>query len=140
MTDIDLRASDRAQVYEKCEIVEVQFATTDGHVDSREGKNRYSAGDALITGSTGDRWSVTRSRFDVKYAPLPPTTAGENGRYANIPTPVLAQQMPQAFSIEREAGGDVINGNAGDWLLQYAPGDHGIVAAAKFPQVYRRVE
>jgi hypothetical protein len=136
----DLRSSEAAKRYEKHETVEVEFALTAGQLQSREGKNSYAAGDALIIGSTGDRWSVTRDRFDVKYSPLAPTRAGQNGRYKNIPAPVLAQMMSEDFSIERQSGGDVIHGKAGDWLLQYAPGDHGIVQAAKFSKVYRPIE
>jgi hypothetical protein len=140
ITAIDLRTSNRAAVYEKHEVVEVEFALSSGSIESREGENSYLPGDALITGSTGDRWSVTRDRFDAKYSPLAPTSVGRNGRYANIPAPVLAQMMPQDFSVERQSGGDVIHGKAGDWLLQYAPGDHGIVAAPKFSKVYRRLD
>ena len=83
---------------------------------------------------------VTRDRFDAKYTALAPTLPGEAGRYANIPQPVMAQQMLQSFSIERQAGGDIIHGKPGDWLLQYAPGDYGIVEAAKFAKVYRPVD
>ena len=140
MPVLDLRNNKAAKPYEKHETVEVEFALTNGQVQSREGKNSYSAGDALITGSTGDKWSVTRDRFDLKYSPLPPTRAGENGRYTNIPAPVLAQMMPEDFTVERQSGGDLIHGKAGDWLLQYAPGDHGIVQATKFSKVYRPVE
>jgi hypothetical protein len=140
MTAIDLRISNRAAAYEKNEVVDVDFAPNSGSLRSREGDNCFDAGDALITGSTGDRWSVTRQRFDARYSPLAPTRAGENGRYVNIPIPVLAQVMPHDFSIERQSGGDVIHGNAGDWLLQYAPGDHGIVEAVKFSKVYRRID
>ncbi|MEA3175044.1 MAG: hypothetical protein QOF42_2455 [Gammaproteobacteria bacterium] len=140
MPEVDLRTSGRAATYQKKETVEVEFALVSGSLQSREGKNNYASGDALITGSTGDRWSVTRERFDAKYLPIAPTRCGENGRYANIPTPVLAQQMLQGFSIERQSGGDIIHGKAGDWLLQYAPGDCGIVEAAKFSKVYRLIE
>jgi hypothetical protein len=45
--------------------------------------------------------------------------------------------MAVAFSVERSAGGDRLLGNAGDWLVQYAPGDHGVVARARFASVYR---
>jgi hypothetical protein len=117
----------------------VVFAAQGGSLQSREGLNRYAPGDALIIGSTGDRWSVTRERFLAKYSPVAPTIAGENGRYTNKPLPVLAVRISQDFSIERAPGGDVIQGKAGDWLLQYAPGDHGIVEAAKFAKVYRRI-
>jgi hypothetical protein len=31
----------------------------------------------------------------------------------------------------------VLRGAAGDWLMQYAPGDYGIVARARFEAAYR---
>jgi len=51
--------------------------------------------------------------------------------------PVLARQMHEPFMISRRAGGDVLEGAAFDWLLQYAPGDYGIVENARFSRVYR---
>jgi hypothetical protein len=93
-------------------------------------------GDALVTGSTGDRWSVSRGRFDAKYSALAPTIHGEDGRYQARPVPVLAKQMSEAFSLARSAGGDVLRGVAQDWVLQYAPGDHGIVQNARFQRIY----
>jgi hypothetical protein len=126
--------------YIKHEVVDVRFAETVGAIQSREGLNSYQIGDALITGSTGDHWSVSRDRFDTKYLPvagiLHGHAHGTNGQYQNKPSPVLAIQQTQAFAVEREAGGDVIQGQAGDWLMQYAPGDHGIVENAKFQKVY----
>jgi hypothetical protein len=121
----------------KDEVVTVEFAVASGVLDSAVGPNRYAPGDALLTGSTGDRWCVSRERFDAKYIPEPPTSPGGDGRYRNRPVPVLAKRMSAPFSIERTAGGDVLRGEAGDWLVQYAPGDHGIVARARFEGVYR---
>jgi hypothetical protein len=47
--------------------------------------------------------------------------------------------MDQAFSLARTAaGGDVLQGTAGDWVMQYAPGDYGVVQATRFAKVYRR--
>jgi hypothetical protein len=134
---IDLARDPLARQYIKNEAVTVVFATHAGTVASREGGNRYAIGDALITGSTGDQWSVSRDRFDAKYLPVPPLAHGNDGAYRNKPIPVYAKQMLEAFSIQRTAGGDVIKGNAGDWLMQYAPGDNGIVENAKFQKVYR---
>jgi hypothetical protein len=122
----------------KDELVSVEFAAAAGELDSAVGRNRYAAGDALLTGSTGDRWSVSRARFDAKYLPQAPTLQGQAGRYRNRPAPVLAKCMSVDFTIERSAGGDELRGSAGDWLVQYAPGDHGVVAAARFDRVYRR--
>ena len=121
----------------KDELVSVEFAAAPGVLESAVGLNRYAAGDALLTGSTGDRWCVSRDRFEAKYLPEVPTLRGQAGRYRNRPVLVLAKRMTVAFTVERSAGGDVLRGNAGDWLVQYAPGDHGIVAAARFDSVYR---
>ena len=133
----DLRDDPAARRAAKDETVQVQFASREGSLASAVGLNHYVPGDALITGSTGDRWCVSRARFDVKYLPVPPTLPGAAGAYRNRPVTVLAKQMQQPFSVRREAGGDVLHGSAGDWLLQYGPGDHGIVDRARFTQVYR---
>jgi hypothetical protein len=53
---------------------------------------------------------------------------------------VLAKPMTVAFTVARSAGGDVLRGEPGDWLVQYAPGDHGVVARARFERVYRLLE
>src|SRR5262252_5469315 len=124
---IDLQSDPEARRFIKNEIVSVVFAKSDGEVMSREGVNRYQKDDALITGSTGDRWSVSRERFDAKYTSVAPLTHGQDGAYRNIPMPVLAKQILEDFAVARSSGGDVIRGNAGDWLMQYAPGDYGIV-------------
>jgi hypothetical protein len=137
LDECDLRADPAAQWVVKDETVEVEFAAAAGTLESAVGLNRYSAGDAQLTGSTGDRWCVSRDRFDAKYRPEPPNSQGQAGRYRNLPVPVLAKRMAAAFSVARSAGGDVLRGNAGDWLVQYAPGDHGIVAAPRFESVYR---
>ena len=137
LTNIDLTRDDSAALYVKDEAVDVVFANSAGDLISREGPNRFEAGDALITGSTGDRWSVSRSRFDAKYLPVAPAQAGEEGRYRARPLPVLAKQMAEAFGLARSPGGDVLQGLAQDWLLQYAPGDFGIVENARFQRVYR---
>lgn len=121
----------------KDERVSVEFAAKAGELTSAVGVNRYSAGDALITGSTRDRWCVSRDRFDAKYEPEPCTVHGRAGEYRNRPAVVLAKRMNQPFSVAREAGGDSLSGNAGDWLIQYAPGDYGIVERPRFEAVYR---
>ncbi len=136
----DLPTDPAAARYVKEETVAVVFARADGELMSREGPNRYRTGDALITGSTGDRWSVSRARFDQKYEPVLPRAAGADGAYRATPVPVWAKQVPVAFSIHRSAGGDLLHAVANDWLLQYAPGDYGVVENARFARVYRRIK
>ena len=135
--NIELTADPLARRYVKNEIVDVIFATEAGSIASREGTNHYAIGDALIIGSNGDKWSVTRDRFDAKYDALTPLKQGVDGQYRNKPLPVFAKQIHEAFAIRRVAGGDLLHGKANDWLMQYAPGDYGIVDSEKFLRVYR---
>ncbi len=131
LTHIDLATDHAAKKFVKHEIVHVIFATTDGELISREGINRYHVGDALITTESGERWSVSRDRFELKYE------ENADGKFRAKPISVLAKQMLEPFTISRSAGGDVLHGAAQDWLLQYAPGDYGIVENARFVRVYR---
>jgi len=135
----DLVADPAAISVVKDEVVAVEFAAVAGVLVSAVGLNHYAAGDALLTGSTGDRWCVSRDRFDTKYLPEAPTRAGQPGNYRNRPAAVFAKQMPAAFRVARSVGGDVLHGNPGDWLVQYAPGDHGVVERSRFERVYRFV-
>jgi hypothetical protein len=142
LKNLDLRSDAAAQRVVKDETVTVEFAAGDGELMSLEGPNRYALRDALVTGSTGDRWVVSRDRFDAKYIPAEPAlTHGEPGPYRNRPAVVLARRMDEPFSLARSAaGGDVLHGTAGDWVMQYAPGDYGVVQAARFAKVYRTVD
>jgi len=134
----DLAADPQAAPYVKDELVQVVFAAQAGSLISLEGPNHYAPGDALVTSATGERWSVARERFDAKYAPEPPLAAGGDGAYRSRPVPVLARQMDQPFTLARKSGGDVLTGAARDWVLQYGPGDYGVIANQRFIRVYRR--
>ncbi len=137
LTSIDLTRDPAAAMYMKDEVVNVVFATTEGELISREGANHFQKDDALITAANGDRWSVSRDRFDAKYQAAFTCNAGTNGTYHARRMVVLAKQMAMPFDIARSAGGDVLHGLAGDWLMQYAPGDFGVVENARFQRVYR---
>ncbi len=139
LRDIDLTTDPLAARYVKSETVAVEFARQAGELISLEGPNRYQPGDALITGSTGTRWSVARERFAAKYEPVPPAAMGEDGGYRARPVPVLARQIDAAFTAARSAGGDLLRGKAGDWLLQYGPGDFGVAEQGRFASIYRRL-
>ncbi|WP_207888410.1 PGDYG domain-containing protein [Pseudomonas sp. 30_B] len=138
LTQLDLSTDSAAQRVVKDETVTVEFAVAPGELMSLEGPNRYAPGDAIISSATGERWVVSRERFDPKYLPADAAlTHGEPGAYRNRPTVVLARRMDEEFSLLRSTGGDRLTGAAGDWVMQYAPGDYGVVKAARFAKVYR---
>jgi hypothetical protein len=139
LTQLDLSTDPAAKRVVKDEAVSVEFAAAAGELMSLEGPNRYAPRDAIVTSGDGERWVVSRERFDAKY--VPDTSAqiahGEPGIYRNRPSVVLAREMHEPFTIARSSDGDVLTGNAGDWVMQYAPGDYGVVKAARFARVYR---
>jgi hypothetical protein len=133
----DLSSDPEARSYIKDEQVLVEFAAQSGSLESAVGLNHYEINDALIQGSTGDRWCVSRDRFDAKYLPCDGIAAGMPGTYRNRPIPILAKQIHESFSVARVAGGDLLKGLPGDWLVEYGPGDYGLVDRVRFERVYR---
>ena len=59
-------------------------------------------GDAIVTGTAGEHWRVSRARFADKYRPVPPTVAGEAGRYVSLPNRIMA--VPMSESLRSAAG------------------------------------
>ncbi|KND54799.1 hypothetical protein BPUN_3846 [Candidatus Paraburkholderia kirkii] len=137
LSQLDLATDPAARRVVKDKAVAVEFAAAAGELMSLESLNRYASGDAIVTGSGGERWVVSRERFDAKYAPEGGIAHGEPGTYHNRPSVVIAKEMREPFSIARSAAGDILTGAAGDWVMQYAPGDYGVVKTARFAKVYR---
>ena len=104
---------------------------------TREGKVHAHAGDAILTGAKGDRWRVSRAKFTEKYQPVPPTHAGQDGRYAALPIRVAAVQMRDDFEVILADGVSVLAGKPGDWLVDYGDGSLGVIAPEIFAATYR---
>jgi len=133
--DLD-KNPDALRVCKKPVAVEVEFAATDGVCKTLEGEVRYSAGDALLTGSHGDHWPVRRDLFRSSYAPIPPTRAGENGRYRKLPALAHALRLSDSFDIPANWQRETLHGRPGDWLLRYADGSFGILQDDIFRETY----
>lgn len=116
--------------------VAVRFADETGVIQTHEGAVQVRSGDAIVTGTRGDRWRVSRARFADKYAPRAPTPAGEAGGYVSRPYRVLARPMHAAFEVWLADGVSKLAGAAGDWLVDYGDGSLGIVSAAAFEDTY----
>jgi hypothetical protein len=138
MSGVDLATDARARrVVKQPGAADVVFAEHDGELQTQEGLVAYRAGDAILTGPLGERWPVARGAFLESYEPEPPTRPGKSGRYRKRPAVVLARRMSEPFSVRVGHGDDTLRGQRGDWLLQYAPDQHGIVSAEIFDQTYR---
>lgn len=120
-------------------VMEVEIAMTDGVITTLEGEVAYRAGDAIVTGTQGERWPVQRKRFEATYSPCAGTHFGSSGRYQRELLSVLARCLEAPMEIRLSDNRGVLRGQAGDWLVEYDPGDRAIIADAIFRQTYRIV-
>jgi len=118
----------------------VEFAAAAGTLVTREGPVAFVPGDALLTGIEGERWPVPRERFDATYEPVAPLRPGKPGHYRKRPQIVWAKLMREPFSVELGDGRGTLRGSAGDWLLEYAPGDRSVVSATAFARTYELLD
>jgi hypothetical protein len=120
--------------------IEVRFTPIACTVQTQEGVVQARPGDAIITGTAGEHWRVSRERFPYKYRPVPPTAAGESGRYVSLPNRILAILMTDAFEVLLADGVSRLQGHAGEWLVDYGDGNLGIVSEAIFASTYSIVD
>jgi hypothetical protein len=111
----------------------VQFASSDGTCDTLEGPVRYQSGDALITGTQGERWPVARARFDRTYERV------SDGVYRKRRIMAYALRVNEPLTVQVGAQCDPLSANAGDWLLQYDQDEYGVVDPHVFEQTYEVV-
>jgi hypothetical protein len=117
----------------------VRFADEDCIVRTAEGAVRAKPGDAILTGTSGENWRVSRSHFSAKYTPVAPTVEGNPGRYRAKPYEVLALRMDERFRVILSDGLSELMGRAGDWLVDYGDGSLGIVSPLVFGNTYEIV-
>ena len=123
----DLRTDSRAlRVIKQPVAVKVVFARGDGVCKTLEGDVGYRAGDAILTGSTGESWPVRRQAFLDSYRPDSPAKAGEDGVYRKAPSPTLALRLDREVDVAVGWQTDLLHGRPGDWLLRYEDGSSGV--------------
>ena len=116
--------------------IDVRFTPVECTVQTFEGVVHAAPGDAIITGTAGERWRVSRGRFADRYRPVPPTMAGEPGRYVSLPNHILAVPMSGDFEVLLADGVSRLSGIAGEWLVDYGDGSLGIVSQPIFATTY----
>jgi hypothetical protein len=124
----------RARKFER--EVQVQFAPEPCTVQTPEGLVHAQAGDAILTGTAGERWRVSHARFGEKYVPVLPTRSGEPGTYLSLPNRILALQMTTPFEVLLADGLSMLTGKPSDWLVDYGDGSLGVVSQAIFQTTY----
>jgi hypothetical protein len=116
--------------------IDVRFTLIECTVQTSEGLVHAAPGDAIITGTAGEHWRVSRARFPHKYQPVPPTVDGEDGRYVSLPNRIMAVPMTEEFEVILADGVSRLTGRAGEWLVDYGDGSLGIVSEPVFATTY----
>jgi hypothetical protein len=116
--------------------VHVRFAHVACEVYTREGIAKAKPGDAIITGTGGEQWRVSRARFAEKYRPRPPLVVGVAGEYLSLRYQILAIPMSITFLVVLADGESRLMGQPGDWLVDYGDGSLGVVSPVVFATTY----
>lgn len=99
---------------------------------------RFVPGDAIVTGTRGEQWPIQRDKFEATYAPSQEGGAfGTDGLFHKVAGPVPVRCMDEPFSVSASWG--ELTGGPGDYLVQYGPGDFGIVSTESFGDTYELV-
>ncbi|SAK83755.1 hypothetical protein AWB82_05620 [Caballeronia glebae] len=128
------RNPDACRVMKRPVPVAVRFADSDGTCETLEGPVRFRAGDAIVTGTLNEQWPVARDRFDETYERV------TEGIYRKRPVVAYALRLKSPVSVRVGAQRDVLEGQPGDWLIQYDEGEYGVVDPEVFARVYKRAD
>lgn len=133
------RHPDRVSARKRPVEVQVQFVSRATTLQSREGLVHARPSDAILTGTGGGQWVVPHEHFAEKYRAVPPTAEGVDGVYVSLPYSVMGVQMSGEFEVLLADGISRLNGQPGDWLVDYGDGSFGIVSEEIFRTTYEIV-
>lgn len=120
--------------------VQVTFARAPGEMVTLEGKVSYEQGDALMTGSAGEHWPISREKFQMTYEPAAPLRMGDDGPYVKKPLPVEAQQMITENVVLLEGKRGELQAKPGDWIVTAPDGAQWVVAGDIFTETYMPID
>ena len=111
--------------------LDFRYAEQKEVVQTKEGPVNASPGDAIMTGTKGENWPIPAEKFKQTYDVLSP------GKAAKKNIPVFAKEMQEPFQVKVSWSADLLQGEPGDFLVQYGPGDYGVVGAEIFRETYK---
>lgn len=129
--EIDLtKDSGAQQVQKKAIALQFRIAEEPEIVHTLEGPVKAPTGAYIMTGTKGENWPVPADKFKETYNIIDNRTASKK------PILIPAKQMDQDFHVTVSWSTDKLHGRPGDWLVQYGPGDYGVVESSVFDETY----
>ena len=108
-----------------------RYAEDGETIETKEGPVTARVGDAVMTGTEGEQWPIPAESFKQTYNILEP------GLAAKKDIPVFAKEMTDSFQVKVSWSSDLLQGDPGDFLVQYGPADYGVVGAEIFRKTYK---
>ena len=131
---INLQTMDGSfQAYKKPILLNYEYASAPTAVQTLEGVVHCVAGDAILTGTQAENWPIKREVFESTYDVIGKGIASK--KKINI----FVCQMQVNFQVKVSWSGDLLEGDPGDYLVQYGKNDFGVVKESIFGETYSRV-
>jgi len=108
-----------------------RYAEDGETIETKEGPVNANAGDAVMTGTEGEQWPIPRESFEQTYDILEPGVAAKKD------IPVFAKEMQEPFQVKVSWSDSLLQGEPGDFLVQYGVGDYGVVGREIFRKTYK---
>ena len=120
------------QCFKKPIPLEFRIAQGSEEVKTKEGVVVASSGDYIMTGTKGENWPIPSDQFNYDIL----TQDGNTGTAAKKKIIVSAKEMNETFEVKVSWSASTLKGNPGDYLVQYGPGDYGVVGREIFQETY----
>ena len=117
--------------YKKPIPLNFKVAQADITVNTKEGPVKARKGDFIMTGTKGENWPIPKDKFSQTYDVQPGGTTAAKKKIN-----VRAAQMKKPFEVKVSWSADTLKGKTGDFLVQYGPGDYGVVGKEIFEETY----
>ncbi len=100
-------------------------------IKSREGDVVANKGDAILTGTKGEKWPIEISKFEKTYS-----FDEKTKKCSKKPLEVEAIILKEPIEITVSWSNNVLKGKKNDVLVKYSEGDFGIVSRDIFDETY----
>ena len=129
--------SDAIETFKKPLPLHFRIADREETIETKEGPVTAQGGDYIMTGTEGENWPIPAAKFEETYDIL--STYDKEpvkGEAAKKKIIVFAKQMSEPFQVKVSWSSDLLSGDPGDYLVQYGPGDYGVVGKEIFEKTY----
>lgn len=107
------------------------FASEAEDIHTLEGVVTARPGDAVLTGTKGERWPIRREKFEATY-----DFNLQTGICSKKAIVVEAEEMQSHFEVKVGWSNQPLQGGPGDFKITYGPGEFGVVAKDIFHETY----